>query len=94
MLHSTHCAILKLSTLALLLYPAKVLAEVSDKEPSADFLWKISLAAAIICFVGARIKPWFGIICFVHVALWFASLLLEIHSPDVGPHLHIEQGFS
>ncbi|MBD8567085.1 hypothetical protein IFU01_22745 [Oxalobacteraceae sp. CFBP 8763] len=76
----------------MLVYPAAVFAEVSDKEPSADLFWKIGLAAAIICFVGARIKPWVGIICFLPVAIWFGSLFLELHSPDVGPHLRIEQG--
>jgi hypothetical protein len=92
MLHSTHRAILKLAFLTVLVYPATVFAEVSDKEPSADLFWKISLAAAIVCFVGTRIKPWLGIICFIPVALWFGILFLELHSPDVGPHLHLEQG--
>jgi hypothetical protein len=92
MLHSTYRAILKLVTLMMLVYPTAVFAEVSDKEPSADLFWKIGLAAAIICFVGARIKPWLGIICFLPVAIWFGSLFLELHSPDVGPHLRIEQG--
>ena len=92
MLNSTHHAILNLAILAVLVYPATVFAEVSDKEPSADLFWKIGLAAAIICFVGARIKPWLGIICFLPAAMWFGSLFLELHSPDVGPHLRIEQG--
>ncbi len=92
MLHPTHRAILKLVTLTILVYPAAVFAEVSDKEPSADIFWKIGLAAAIICLVGARMKPWLGVTCFVPVALWFTSLFLELHSFDVGPHLRIEQG--
>jgi hypothetical protein len=81
MLHSTHRAILKPAVLTVLVYPATVFAEVSDKEPSADLFWKIGLAAAIICLVGARMKPWLGVTCF-----------LELHSFDVGPHLRIEQG--
>jgi hypothetical protein len=92
MLHSTHPAILNLAVLTLLVYPATVFAEVSDKEPSADLFWKIGLAAAIVCFVGTRIKQWLGVTCFVPVALWFGSLFLELHSFDVGPHLRIEQG--
>ena len=92
MLHPTHRAILKLVTLTILVYPAAVFAEVSDKAPSADIFWKIGLAAAIVCLVGARMKPWLGITCFVPVALWFTSLFLELHSFDVGPHLRIEQG--
>ena len=92
MLHSTDRTILNLAVLTVLVYPATVFAEVSDKEPSADFFWKIGLAAAIVCFVGTRIKPWLGIICFIPVALWFGILFLELHSPDVGPHLRLEQG--
>lgn len=92
MLHPTHRAILKLVTLMILVYPAAVFAEVSDKAPSADIFWKIGLAAAIVCLVGARMKPWLGITCFVPVALWFTSLFLELHSFDVGPFLRIEQG--
>jgi hypothetical protein len=92
MLHSTYRAILKLVTLTILVYPAAVFAEVSDKEPSADLFWKIGLAAAIICLVGASMKPWLGIICFLPAAMWFGSLFLELHSPDIGPHLRIEQG--
>jgi len=76
MLHSTHRAILKLPVLTVLVYPATVFAEVSDMEPSADIFWKTGLAAAIVCLVGARMKPWLGITCFVPVALWFASLFL------------------
>jgi hypothetical protein len=94
MRHSTHRAILNIAVLTVLVYPATVFAEVSDKEPSADLFWKTGLAAAIVCFVGTRIKPWLGIICFVPAALWFANLLMEIHSPDVGPRLRIEQGFA
>jgi hypothetical protein len=89
MLHSTHRAILNLAVLTVLVYPATVFAEVSDKEPSADLFWKIGLTVAIVCFVGTRIKPWLGIICF---ALWFGILFLELHSPDVGAHLRLEQG--
>jgi hypothetical protein len=92
MRHSTHRAILNIAVLTVLVYPATVFAEVSDKEPSTNLFWKIGLAAATICLVGARMKPWLGIICFVPAALWFASLFLELHSPDVGPHLRIEHG--
>ncbi|MEM8515276.1 hypothetical protein RCH14_004636 [Massilia sp. MP_M2] len=92
MLHSTHSAILKLVTLTMLVYPATVFAEVSDKEPSADLFWKIGLAAAIICLLGTRMKPWLGIICFLPVAMWFGSRFLELHFSDVGPHLRLEQG--
>jgi hypothetical protein len=92
MLHFTHRAILNLAVLTVLAYPATVFAEVSDKEPSTDLFCKIGLAAGIICLVGARMKPRLGIICLLPAAIWFANLLMEIHSPDVGPHLRTEQG--
>lgn len=92
MRHFIHRAILNLAVLTVLVYPAIVFAEVSDKEPSTDLFWKTGLAAAIVCLVGARMKPWLGIICFLSAAMWFGSLFLELHSPDVGPHLRTEQG--
>jgi len=73
-------------------YPTVLLAEVSDKEPSAVLFWQVGLAAALLCFFTARFRPWLGAICFVPAAIWFASLFLEIHSPDVGPYLRLEQG--
>jgi hypothetical protein len=76
MLHYTHRAILKFAFLSVLVYPATVFAEVSEKEPSADLFWKIGLAAAIICLVGARVKPWLGVTCFVPVALSNKALLI------------------
>jgi len=81
---------MKLVTLTMLVYSATVFAEVSDKAPSADFFWKIGLAAAIICFVGARMKPWLGIICFLPLAIWFGGLFLELHSRDHDDHVHID----
>lgn len=80
MLYSAHRAIL---ALACLFYPTVLLAEVSDKEPNAVLFWQVGLAA---------FRPWLGAICFTPAAIWFTSLFLEIHSPDVGPYLRLEQG--
>lgn len=33
-----------------------------------------------------------GAICFAPAASWFASLFLELHSPDVSLYLRLEQG--
>ena len=87
----THRTILALPWL---FYPAVLLAEVSDKEPATALFWQVGLAVAFLCLFAARLKPWLGAICFVPAAMWFASLLLEIHSPDIGPHLLREQGNS
>ena len=76
MLHSIHRAILNFAVLTVLVYPAIVFAEVSDKEPSTALFWKISPAAAIICLVGARMKPWLGIIFLLPAVIWFANLLM------------------
>lgn len=88
MLRSAHRAILALTCL----YPTVLLAEVSDKEPDALLFWQVGLAAALLCLVTTRFKPWLGAICFAPAAIWFTSLFLEIHSPDVGPYLRLEQG--
>lgn len=89
---STHQAVLALACVTIATYSSTVLAEVSDKEPTTELLWKIGIIAAVICLATARIKPWLGAICFAPAAIWFVSLFLEIHSPDIGPHLRIEQG--
>ena len=89
MLCATHRAILALTCL---FYPAVLLAEVSDKEPDVVLFWQVGLAAALLCLFTARFKPWLGASCFAPTAIWFASLFLEIHSPDVGPYLRLEQG--
>ena len=73
-------------------YPTVLLAEVSDKEPDAVLFWQVGLAAALLCLFTTRYRPWLGAICFAPAAIWFTSLLLEIHSPDVGPYLRLEQG--
>lgn len=90
MLCSTHRAILALTCL----YPTVLLAEVSDKEPDAALFWQVGLAAALLCLVTARFRPWLGAICLAPAAIWFTSLFLEIHSTDVGPYLRLEQGNS
>lgn len=72
--------------------PGIVFAEVSDKEPAAQLLWGVGLATALLCLLVSRVKPWLGLLFFAPAALWFASLFMEIHSADVRPYLHLEQG--
>lgn len=89
MLHNTPRALLALAYLA---YPGILMAEVSDKEPIAVLFWQVGIAAALICLFTARFKPWLGAICFAPAATWFASVFLELHSPDISLHLRLEQG--
>ena len=92
MLLTTHRAILARVLVVVFLYPASALAEVSDKEPTANLLWTVGIVAALSCLFGTRMKPWIGAVLFVPTTLWFISLFLEIHSSDVGPYLLSEQG--
>lgn len=84
----------KIALSLLLLVPTAALAEVSDKVPSLLFVWALGSIAAVICFVGAYFHRWLAPVLAVLPLLWFASLLTEIHSADVGPYLHAEQGLS
>lgn len=84
-----HRTLLALTCLA---WPGILMAEVSDKMPIAVLFWQVGLATASVCLFTTRLRPWLGAICFVPAAIWFTSLFLEIHSPDVGPFLRLEQG--
>jgi len=81
-----------LLALACLAYPGILMAEVSDKEPIAVLFWQVGIAAALLCLFTARFKPWLGAICFVPATSWFASLFLELRSPDISLYLRLEQG--
>jgi len=85
---------LKVGVGLLLFIPGAVFAEVSDKEPSLLSVWAMGAVAAIICFVGTYFYKWLAPLLAVLPLLWFASLLVEIHSADVGPYLYAEQGLS
>lgn len=92
MLYPAHRTILTLVAALLVLCPTAVLAEVSDKEPATGLFWTVGLAAAGLCLLSARVRPWLGALVFAPAALWFFSLFSEIHSPDIGPYLRLEQG--
>ena len=95
MLHTAHRPLsTRLTGLALALLPGMAFAEVSDKEPSLWFIWAVGLAASGICMAAMAHRRWLGAVLAVLPALWFAGLLMEIHSPDVGPYLYAEQGWS
>ena len=82
----------RLLALACLACPGVLMAEVSDKEPIAVLFWQVGIAAAVLCRFTGRFKPWLGAISFVPTAIWFASLFLELHSPDISLYLRLEQG--
>lgn len=80
--------------LALALAPGLAMAEVSDKTPALWHIWAVALGASAVCMAGMAWRRWLGAALAVVPALWFAGLLLEIHSTDVGPYLYAEQGWS
>lgn len=83
-----------LASLANAAYPIAAFAEVSDKEPSICLFWRVSLVTAMLCLVGARIRPWVGVIILAPVLLWFVGSFLDMHSWDVEPYLLAEQGIA
>ncbi|NML15946.1 hypothetical protein [Azohydromonas caseinilytica] len=93
MLHSLERAVsLKVTAALFLTLPLATWAEVSDKEPSTAHIWLVGFLAALLCFAGVRYRRWLAPVLAALPAFWFVSLLVEIHSPDVGPHLYAEQG--
>lgn len=95
MLHPSNRALLvKLAFVALSFIPAFAFAEVSDKEPTVLYVWLVGIIAALVCLLGTYYRRWLAPILAALPLLWFASLLIEIHSADVGPYLYAEQGMT
>jgi hypothetical protein len=78
--------------LAAALAPAAALAEVSDKIPSLPHLWGIAGIAGLALLLAMRFKPRMAWLILPLLGLWFFTLLLEVHSPDLGPAIVSEQG--
>jgi hypothetical protein len=72
--------------------PHAALAEVSDKIPSLPQIWGIAGIAALALLLAMRFKPRVSWLILPLLGLWFATLLLEVHSADVGPAIVSEQG--
>lgn len=83
----------RLAGLALSLTPALAVAEVSDKMHSPTDVWIIALAASGVCGALIAWRPWVGALATVLPAFWLTGLLLEMHSPDIGPYLSAERGW-
>jgi hypothetical protein len=76
------------------LAPITTYAEVSDKEPSIFCVWVVGVIASAACFLGSYCRRWLAPVLAIVPAIWFASLIVEIHSSDVGPAMYREQGFA
>lgn len=93
MFHSPYRTLPSLLSSGLLMtLPCIAYAEVSDKVPSSLDIWLFGLGAALLCVLAGRLRRWLVLVVCIAPALWFFSLLMEIHSPDVGPALYAEQG--
>lgn len=67
-------------------------AEVLDKLPQTQDMW---LHAALgVLFAGIALRIHWGVfaLALVYPALWFASLLMDLHSFDLGPAIVAEGG--
>lgn len=78
--------------LAAAIAPTAALAEVSDKIPSLPQIWGIAGVAALALLLAMRFKPRMSWLILPLLGLWFTTLLLEVHSADVGPAIVSEQG--
>jgi hypothetical protein len=68
------------------------LAEVSDKVTSVSEIWSVGIIAAMVCFLGAYLRPWSLVLLVPYPVYWFASLLIESHLSDIADALYQEQG--
>lgn len=95
MLHASYRSLFAKVTLILsLLAPLEALAEVSDKVPSIPYVWSVAAISSVVYFLASRYRRSLALVLGTLPAVWFASLLLEIHSSDVGMYLYREQGIS
>jgi hypothetical protein len=71
-----------------------ILAEVADKEPP---VWAF-VACAVVCILASwplvRWKKWLAIVALLLAFLSAAFVLEEVRSPDVGPAIIAEMGYS
>ena len=94
MLHSANRTLSKaLIAFVTTFYLPSAYAEVLDKVPNLSFIWGVAIASGVVCLVATYFRRWLLIVA-IFPAVWFLSLFLEIHSPDVGPALLIEAGRS
>jgi len=91
---SLHRLAAHVAGLALSLTPALAVAEVSDKMPTPTHVWIITLVASGVCGALTAWRPWLGASVAAGPAFWMTGLLMEMHSPDIAPHLLAGQSWS
>ena len=68
-------------------------AEVMDKLPTLAYIWGVAIISGVICLVGTYFWRWFLLLAILP-AVWFYSLYIELHSPDLAPAILSEAGRS
>lgn len=76
----------------LLLRPAALLAEVSDKIPTQSELWLTGAVVAALGYVAWRWRLWAGLGLLVLAAPFALQGVAVLAEPDIGPHAIREQG--
>ncbi|MDP3271104.1 MULTISPECIES: hypothetical protein [Limnobacter] len=69
-------------------------AEVLDKLPQIQDMWLYAALGFLFAGVALRIHWALFVLALVYPALWFVSLLMEVHSFDLGPAIVVEAGQS
>ncbi|MCE2744785.1 MAG: hypothetical protein LW710_02630 [Burkholderiales bacterium] len=69
-------------------------AEVLDKFPQIQGMWLHVALGVLFAGVALRIHWSVFVLALVYPALWFVSLLMEVHSFDLGPAIVAEAGQS
>jgi hypothetical protein len=67
-------------------------AEVSEKIPAEGLIWTVGIAGGLLCAAAGYWKRGLILVAVLLPALWFISLLLEVHSPDISPAIYNERG--
>lgn len=67
-------------------------AEVLDKLPQVQDMWLHATAGVLIAYIALRIHWGLFALGLIYPALWFASLLMDLYSFDLGPAIAVEAG--
>lgn len=69
-------------------------AEVLDKLPQAQDMWLHAALGFLFAGVALRIHWGVFVLALVYPAVWYVSLLIDVHSFDLGPAIVAEAGQS
>ncbi|HEX4916451.1 MAG TPA: hypothetical protein VFV43_00995 [Limnobacter sp.] len=67
-------------------------AEVLDKLPQIHDMWMHNLLGVLIAYLGLRLHWTVFLLAVSYQSLWFANLLMDLHSFDLGPAIIAEAG--